>query len=223
MRYIIMCGGQYDAIGTPKQLFEIKGETLVARTIRLLKENGVKDIAISTNSDNFYEFNVPILQHNNGYHCDRFEHIVEGLWIDAFYPESKPVCYIMGDVVFSHKAIKTIVETETKDIEFFASAPPFSYISGYVKSWAEPFAFKVQNNDHFFEAIDKTRELCKREAFRRYPIAWELWQVIKDTPINYIDYTNYTIINDYTCDIDHRGDIMSINELVDRNIIKLEE
>ena len=41
-----------------------------------------------------------------------------------------------------------------------------------------------------------------RNNFIRHPIAWELWQIIKQTPINYIDYKNYTVINDYTCDID---------------------
>ena len=36
---------------------------------------------------------------------------------------------------------------------------------------------------------------------------WELWQVIQATPLNHIDYSNYTVINDYTCDIDCPEDI----------------
>jgi len=39
---------------------------------------------------------------------------------------------------------------------------------------------------------------------------WELWQVIKDTPLNKINYKNYTVINDYTCDIDDLKDIQEI-------------
>ena len=46
MKYIIMCGGQYTNWDKPRQLLMIKGETLIARTIRLLKENGAKDIFI---------------------------------------------------------------------------------------------------------------------------------------------------------------------------------
>lgn len=46
MKYIIMCGGDYDEFETPKQLSIIKGETLVERTIRLLKQNGITDIYI---------------------------------------------------------------------------------------------------------------------------------------------------------------------------------
>ena len=111
-----------------------------------------------------------------------------------------PVCYVFGDVFYSPEAIKTIVETKTDDIEFFASAPPYS--DQYIKRWAEPFAFKVQNAKRFFYCIEQAIELDKRGLLKRHPISWELWQVIKNTPINRIDYTNYTQVNDYTVDID---------------------
>ena len=42
-----MCGGEYTSWSEPRQLIEYKGETLVGRTIRLLREQGVDDIAIS--------------------------------------------------------------------------------------------------------------------------------------------------------------------------------
>ena len=44
MKYIIMCGGRYRVWETPKHFLEIKGEPIVARTIRLLRECGVDDI-----------------------------------------------------------------------------------------------------------------------------------------------------------------------------------
>ena len=50
MKYIIMCGGTYKRWDTPRQLTEIRGEPLIARTIQLLKEAGVSDIAISSNN-----------------------------------------------------------------------------------------------------------------------------------------------------------------------------
>ena len=58
MRYIIMCGGDYYRWETPRQLLKINGEPIVARTIRLLKENGVEDIAISSNNVEFSKFGV---------------------------------------------------------------------------------------------------------------------------------------------------------------------
>ena len=175
------------------------------RTIRLLRGNGVEDIAISTNKAGFDVFGVPVLEHDNSYGRG-------GYWIEGFYPTNEPTCYIFGDVVFSEYAIKTIVETPAEIIEYFASAPPFA--REYIKPWAEPFALKVNDQEFFRKAIDECREIADRGEFRRRPIMWELWQVIKGTPINKIDYTNYVIINDYTCDCDSEDDYKRILEVM---------
>ena len=203
MKYIIMCGGQYKKWETPRQLTKINGETIVERTIRLLREIGVDDIAISTNNKAF-EGIAPILAHTNKYVANGYDNC-EGHWNEAFYPTEEPACYIFGDVVFSETAIQIIVNTSTNDIEFFASAPPFS--KEYTKLWAEPFALKVQNQRHLRQAISLCNLYEQQGLFNRKPIMWELWQVIKHTPLNLIDYNNYTIINDATCDIDNPEDI----------------
>lgn len=204
MKYIIMCGGTYTQWESPRQLTVYKGEMIVERTIRQLIENGVEDIAISTNDERFEIFGLPILSHHNPYKTWGYDQ-VSGYWVDGFYLIDEPCCYIFGDVVFSDAAIRTIVEKETEDIEFFASAPPFG--SNYPKPWAEPFAFKVQDQKHFRESVKHTKKLDKLGMFRRHPLAWELWQVIKGTAFNRIDYTNYVAINDGTCDIDAPEDV----------------
>jgi len=205
MKYIIMCGGIYDGWENTKHTQLIKGEPIVSRTIRLLKEHGVEDIAISTDKDGFDKFAVPVLRHDNPYGRG-------GLWLDGFYPTTEPTCYIFGDVVFSDYAIKTIVETPAEIIEYFASAPPFA--REYIKPWAEPFALKVNDQEFFRRAICECRAIYNRGEFRRRPIMWELWQVIKGTPINTIDYTNYVIINDYTCDCDSEDEYKRITEVI---------
>ena len=126
MRYIIMCGGDYPTWEVPRQLTEIKGEPIVARTIRLLRKNGIDDIAISGSNGVFLQFGVPLLHHRN-----EFSTGGAGSWVDAFFPTKEPACYLMGDVVFSERAIRTIVNTDTDGIQFFASAPPFA--SDYIK------------------------------------------------------------------------------------------
>ena len=204
MKYVIMCGGKYWNWPTPKHLVKINGEPLVARTIRLLRENGIEDIAISTNDSQFITFGVPLLMHSNRYYLPEGSDALTP-WLDAFYPMNEPVCYIFGDVVFSPEAIRTIVTTETDSVEFFASAKPLADI--YPKHWAEPFAFKVVDTERFFKAIEQTKKLDEEGQFKRQPVSWELWQVIKGTPLNKVDYTNYTVINDYTCDIDKPEDI----------------
>ena len=190
MKYIIMCGGPRSY----KPLRVIYNEPIIQRTIRLLKENGIKDIAISTNDERYDHFGVPVLHHDNSLTWTGF------YWLKCFYPMTDPVCYLYGDVFYSDEAIRTIVETQTEDIEFFASSPPYS--EQYIKKWAEPYAFKVQNTDRFFKCLNQTIQLDKMGRFNRHPISWELWQVIKNTALNRIDYKNYTAINDYTVDID---------------------
>ena len=46
---------------------------------------------------------------------------------------------------------------------------------------------------------------------------WELWQVIQATPLNHIDYGNYTAINDYTCDIDYEDDAQMIEYILGKS------
>lgn len=200
MKYIIMCGGTYAAWEMPRQLQSVNGERIIDRTIRLLRENGVLDIAITSHDDAFIGLGVDILRHKNNYGKG-------GEWTEAFYPTDEPACYIFGDVYFSPEAIKTIVETETDSIQLFASAPPFA--PNYSHQWAEPFAFKVVDQDFFRRAI-KYAESMHRIGILKRLISWELWQVIKGTPLNVIDYTNYVAINDYTCDIDYPEDIAKI-------------
>lgn len=200
MKYIIICGGSQHGFDIPRHLIKIKGETLIERTARLLKENGVsdEDIEIMTDSDYFDGLGIRV----------RKVTYDDNLWLSAFafIYFDEPTCYIFGDVFFSPEAIRTILNTETDDIEFFASAPPFD--SRYPKRWAEPFAFKVVRKYHFARSLKDTKELYEDyKAFKREPIAWELWQIIKRTPLNIIDYTNYTVINDYTCDIDEPKDV----------------
>lgn len=206
-KYIIMAGGNYVKWSDkPKHLVEIGGEPLVARTIRLLREVGANDIAISSDNPVFEQFGVPVLKHENNYTLDW--ETSHGDWYDAFYPMDDPVCYLFGDVVFSRRALKTIVRHQTdaeNDIMFFASAPPFA--DNYCKPWAEPFAFKVANTEKFFLAIEKAKRLEKEHVFYRQPVSWDLWQIIKETPVNIINYQNYVAINDFTCDIDTPEDI----------------
>lgn len=207
MKYIIMCGGNYPHWETPKQLLTFKGEKIVERTIRLLRENGIQDISISSNNPLFDTFGVPVLHHENTYTSEHYNECT-GFWCECFYPTNEPTCYIFGDVVFSENAIRTIVEYEGTDIMLFGSAPPFPVI--YPKPWIEPFAFKVWDTDHLKRAIAEVKDLKAMGRFRREPIAWEMWNVIsrgKDGDVNTIDHHSYVHINDWTCDIDNPSEI----------------
>ena len=207
MKYIIMCGGTYRQWETPRQLIEYKGEPIVARTIRLLRDAGVEDIAISSNHPEQFEgFGVPVLVHENSYDARGYNDF-DGYWTDAFYPMDEPACYMFGDVIFSSDAIKTIVEYKAGHIMLFGSKPPFS--PSYPKKWREPFAFKVQDQEHFRKSIRKVKRLDHAGRFKRKPIAWELWAVINGTNPNKVN-KSYVGINDYTCDIDYESEIEEV-------------
>lgn len=198
MKYIILCGGAHPPVNEYKcrHFIKIAGEALIERTIRLLREAGVQDITISTSEEHvpdFECFGLPIVITP----IDRY-------WVSAFPHIVDSVCYILGDVYFSPEAIKTIVDEDVEDIQFFASAPPFSDL--YPKKWAEPFAFKVVDTVAFQNAVGITKRLQDEGRFKRVPIAWELWQVIRGTALNHIFYDNYRVINDYTSDIDWNND-----------------
>lgn len=202
MKYIILCGSNHGYVnGVPRQLVTINGERILERTIRLLRENGITDICITATDPAFDDVDV-----------DKICYDSTGPWIRCFPYIIKPTTFIFGDVYFSEQAIKTIVDTQTDSIEFFASAPPFA--PNYPKPWAEPFAFKVENAAAFNTAVNNVHVLLNKKAFRRDPIAWELWQVIRGTHINQIDFTNYTAINDYTSDIDTETDVEKLRSVL---------
>lgn len=209
MKYIIMAGGDYSYWDKPKPMAELNGEPIIARTIRLLREAGVKDIAISSNNPVFKRFGVPVLKHNNPFTVVGEECF--GYWVDCFYPTEEPACYIFGDVVFSPNAIRTIVEYDTDDITLFGSKKPFA--PEYPKPYREPFAYKVANQKRFRNAIAEVKELHDIGVFKRHPIAWELWAVICGTPPNKIN-KSYVGINDYTCDIDNPSEISLYENLI---------
>ena len=213
MKYIIMAGGNYKEFETPKQLLKVKGERLIDRTIRLLKENNVDDIAISSNNPLFDDCGVPRLTHENNYVTNSGVK-VSGYWVEAFYPTDEPVTYLYGDVYYSNYAIRTIVNTNTDDVLFFASKNVHGRPE-YIKNWEEPFAFKVVNQKKFREKI----EFCKQEYDKghcnREPISWELYRVLNGYDINtHIIGDNFVAIDDYSTDIDCLSDIEKLEKVL---------
>lgn len=227
-----MCGGNYAKFKTPKQLLEVNGEILVERTIRLLRENGIKDIAVSTNNPAFDYLDVEILHDEN----NQFEYFGENenkasknSWLRAYYPINEPVCYLHGDVYFSNEAIKTIIDTKVKDTMFFCCADRQDIPNKDIRNAGgrEPLAYKVENYKLFRKAINELLQMIDDGKFKNAkcpPLAWTVYKYINgiELPFNaewYGDWNNifnnkgdYIIINDYTNDVDHERDIKKIEK-----------
>lgn len=212
MKYIIMCGGYYEHFNeTPKQLSVVNGEPLVARTIRLLKENGIKDIFISSNNPIFKQYGE-VLQHENSYVCKNGK--VYGYWLDAYYPLDEPCVYLHGDVYYSEKAIKTIIDCKPSVNTFIGNQVAKNIQH---RNWGEPFGWIIVDQKSFKEGIKKTKKLQDEGKLTRgYAISWELYRVLNnlDPNVQWVLDTTYLTIADETIDIDEPSQISQLDRKI---------
>ena len=212
MIYVIMAGGQYKDFETPKQLTEINGETLVDRTIRLLREQGIKKIYISSNDKRFDRKDIPRLEHTNTYKIENGKQ--EGYWLDAYYPYFKPtdkVCFFSGDVYYTEDAIRLIISFKcTKNTLFGTSDAK----NEQHQNWGEPFAYKVVDYETFMNGVNEVKKMQDKGLTKRVPIVWELYRYLNGLDVNVqqvLDET-YVCIDDGTMDIDNVADIEKFKE-----------
>lgn len=207
-KYVILANSNDKTLDIPRQLVEINGEKLVERTIRLLKENGVKDIVVASNNKQFDNLGAKRYEPKN----NDFDYIKRtGYWLNAFPIEimKEPVCFIWGDVYFSEEAIKTIVNTDTDSTLFFCTYN--NKDEKYIKKHDEPLAYKVVDTELFIKHIDKVKKLYDEGKTVRHPIVWELYRSINGIDVNeHILTDNYVAINDISCDIDSEIDVKKL-------------
>lgn len=207
MKYIIMAGGEYKKFGIPKPLIEVKGETLIERTTKLLKQNGINEIYISSNNPEFDKYGVRLENKNNDFIV--YENgTSKGYWLDAFYPTNEPTCYIFGDVYFTENAIKTIAEYESTENILFGTGCAKNLEH---KNWGEPFAYKVNKIEEFKNGIVEVKKLFDEKKTARHPIVWELYRYLHNLDINIQNITtDYVVIDDGTIDIDSPEQVSKI-------------
>jgi len=201
-KYIILAN---TSIGfkEPKQLIKINDEPLICRTIRLLKENGIEDIIISSNNKAFDGLGVE--RYNPKFNKWDGKN---GYWLDAFPLEilNEPTTYLFGDMYYSESLIKKIVNTEVEDNTLFCCYENKNKL--YIKSWDEPQAFKVVDIEKFKEHIGIVKKLKDEGKLWREPIQWELYR-----SMNGLDITthkikdNCIVTNDESCDIDFENEL----------------
>lgn len=211
MKYVLMCGGDYEF---KKPLCEVRGEKLVERTIRLLKENNADDIVISTNHKDYDYLGLPIIKQKK-----------KGSWLCAYIPMEEPCCYIHTDVYYSEECIKTIVETD-KEMFFCVRDLSDGRPLGINAKGREPLAYKVYDNDRFNKAVEELLDMENKGEFAGYvePFGWHVYRYLNGLDIFcqeiwqvndiFKEPGNYTIIDDYTTDVDALDDIKNIEDVV---------
>ncbi len=211
MKYIILADSDnVEPFTEPRQLTKINGETLVGRTIRLLKEKGIEEVLI-TSHDNRFD-NLGATRYEPKYN-DWKPKENKGYWLSAFPIEllNEPVTFLLGDVYYSKDAIKTIVNSKTDYILFYCTSRKCGYSDKYVKHHDEPLGFKIENWTAFKKGIEDVKKLKDIGKTRREPIMWELYRYLNNIDINVHELKeNYIPINDETCDIDTEEDVIKL-------------
>ena len=211
-KIIIMCGGKYDNFKEHKSLSIINGEKLVERTIRLLKENNMDNIYISSNQDEFNKY-ANVLKHENSYKYENGK--VSGYWVDAFYPTDEPTIYLHGDVYYSEDAIKKILNYNPKVNTMIGNQYA---LNKEHKKVGEPFGWIIVDQKKFRNAINECKRLQDEGKTDRMPISWELYQVLNGHDINGFDISEdtYLVIADETDDIDTPEKINILNNRLNK-------
>lgn len=189
MKYIIMADGKgtrwnnYHNI--PKHLIEIGGETLLARTVRLLRENDARADIVITSHDPRYE--VPGAR--------RYEPQNNHLEIDRFTEEliADDVCFLYGDTFYSESVIQKIADTPAEKLLFFGNERSI-------------VAIKVADGALFRQHVDRVRALFLAGKIEKC-IGWQVYQSIEGLPFGEKTIAaDYILIQDGTEDFNSPAD-----------------
>ena len=189
MKYIIMADGKgtrwnnYHNI--PKHLIEIDGETLLARTVRLLRENDARADIVITSHDPRYE--VPGAR--------RYEPQNNHLEIDRFTEEliADDVCFLYGDTFYSESVIQKIADTPAEKLLFFGNERSI-------------VAIKVADGALFRQHVDRVRALFLAGKIEKC-IGWQVYQSFEGLPFGEKTIAaDYILIQDGTEDSNSPAD-----------------
>ena len=189
MKYIIMADGKgtrwnnYHNI--PKHFIEIDGETLLARTVRLLRENDARADIVITSHDPRYE--VPGAR--------RYEPQNNHLEIDRFTEEliADDVCFLYGDTFYSESVIQKIADTPAEKLLFFGNERSI-------------VAIKVADGALFRQHVDRVRALFRAGKIEKC-IGWQVYQSFEGLPFGEKTIAaDYILIQDGTEDFNSPAD-----------------
>lgn len=209
MKAIIIAAGEASRWanykGIPKHLIEIEGEPIIHRTVRLLRENNIKDIYIVGPKDDRYKIQGSelFIPTKNKEHVDADKFLnSESLWNS----EGRTVVFY-GDVYFTEEAMKTIVDYNDEDWVLFCRFNASKFTG---TRWGECFAQSFYPKDH---KCHKSNLLLIAEEYKKGSIkrcgGWEHYRAMCGAPLDKKYHKNYgksVVIDDWTDDFDYPKD-----------------
>lgn len=190
MKYVIMADGKgtrwnnYD--NHSKHLCVINGETIIGRTVRLLKERDVQDIIITSHN--------PALEFEG---ATRYEPLSNYEEIDRFTYEflNDEITFLYGDTYYSVDALNTIIESTTDDILFFGTSTSIVGI-------------KIKNYQKFRKYIDyiKQNNIVGK--------GWTVYQLSNGLPLGSKEpRANLVMVSEETIDIDSPEEYIELKKI----------
>lgn len=157
-RIVIMADGKgmrwNNYMGIPKHFAPVEGERLIARTVRLLKQEDVNAEVIVTSHDPRYDFpgSRRYEPENNLYEIDRFtEELI-----------TKDMCFLYGDTFYTEWAIKRILGEEIEDLMFFGNRKSI-------------VAVKIRDEKIFKKHVTRVKKLYLDGRLKRCA-GWEVYK-----------------------------------------------
>lgn len=212
IRAIIICAGEAtrwkNHLGVPKHLITIDGQTLLERTISLLRVRGVTDIHVVSKDDPRYKIKgskqyIAKLNYEENVDADKFLSSKE-LWSR----KSRTIVFY-GDCYFTKEAMDTIIGYTKREWTLFCR-PDASQITG--TKWGECFAqsFYPEDIEKHEAMLHYTAELYKSGVITRCG-GWEHYRAMTGRTGEKVRRphtmtTNYVEINDWTDDFDYPED-----------------
>jgi hypothetical protein len=190
--YIIMANGRGSRWGNftdrPKHLIQVDGESLLERSVRLLKMADPWCRIIITSSDSRYEVSgatrhVP--QENR-------------LEIDRFTQEliQENTCFLYGDTYYTEQALRKIVQTAADSLLFFGNQQRI-------------LAVKVKNPELMRQHLQRVKELYLAGQISDCK-GWQLYQSLEGLPFGQKQLAgNFVYIADETRDFNFPDDYLN--------------
>jgi len=197
MKVLIFCAGGSAKwgyyLGIPKPLILLNKESILGRTLRLLKKQKVKDITIVATD--------PILK-QQGY--DFFEPQASRWFVETLISTEKlwdeHTVVLMGDVFYTPEALKTILSPNNSSIKFYGRAGKslFSH-----KAHGELFGISFSKNDSAL-IHEHAQKVIKAAKSMGHGKAWQFYRSIAGFELDQkkTEEKYFVEIDDFTDDFD---------------------
>lgn len=195
-RAFILCAGDgsrwNNYLGVPKQLISFNGESLLDRTVRLLRNNGIYDIVCVARDPKISTSNMPT------FFPDRYGCLSET--VRSTSPRwTAQTIILLGDVFFTRRAIQRICTSDRRIMVF--GRPWASHLVHC--NHGELFAMCFSNTD-YHHILRATQAVCELALTGARGNLWDIYHTLANIPYNSgrSESRFFTVIDDITNDFD---------------------